>query len=107
MKLVGVEKKTLDAFGAVSEQTAREMAIGARLTLGADIGISTTGIAGPTGGSEETPVGTVFVGISTAQGDWVKKLSLSSRKSRSYIRNVSAKHAFSLVLDVLNDKNCK
>ena len=107
MKLVGVNKSTLDAFDAVSEQTAREMAIGARQTLGADIGISTTGVAGPTGGSEETPVGTVFVGISTADGDYVKKLSLSSMKSRSYIRNVSANHAFSLVLGVLSNKKYK
>ena len=107
MKLVGVSKDTLDTFGAVSEQTALEMARGARETLGADIGISTTGIAGPTGGSQETPVGTVFVGISTVDGEYVKKLSLSSMKSRSYIRNVSVNHAFSLVLDVLNDKNDK
>ncbi len=107
MKLVGVKKSTLDAFGAVSEQTAAEMARGARQTLGAHIGISTTGIAGPTGGSEETPVGTVFVGISTENGDFVKKLSLSSMKSRSYIRNVSANHAFSLILGAANDKNHK
>ena len=107
MRLVGVSKKTLDAFGAVSEQTAAEMARGARETLGADIGISTTGIAGPTGGTEETPVGTVFVGISTTHGDYVKKLSLSSMKSRSYIRNVSVNHAFSMVLGEINDKNNK
>ena len=107
VKLVGVSEDTLDSFGAVSEETALMMARGARETLGADIGISTTGVAGPTGGSEQTPVGTVFVGISTACGDFVKKLSLSSMKSRSYIRNVSANHAFSLVLGAVNDKNRK
>ena len=107
IKLVDVSRNTLDEFSAVSEQTALEMARGVRETLGADIGISTTGIAGPTGGSEEMPVGTVFVGISAADGDFVKKLSLSSMKSRSYIRNVSANHAFSLVLGLVNDKNRK
>ena len=105
--LVGVSHSTLEEFGAVSEQTAREMARGVRRALGADIGISTTGIAGPGGGSDEKPVGTVYVGISTANGDFVKKLSLSAMKSRSYIRNVSVNHAFSLVLAALIDKNDK
>ena len=59
------------------------------------------------GGSDEKPVGTVYVGISTANGDFVKKLSLSAMKSRSYIRNVSVNHAFSLVLAALIDKNDK
>ena len=98
MKLVGVRAETLQKYGAVSEETAAEMARGVRLALGTDIGVSTTGIAGPGGGTEQTPVGTVFVGISTAGGEYVKKLSLSSMKSRSYIRNVSCNHAFALVL---------
>lgn len=98
MKLLGVKGETLDSFGAVSEQTAAEMANGVRLALGTDIGLSTTGIAGPGGGTEDTPVGTVFVGISTERGVQVKRLSLSSMKSRSYIRNVSVNHALALVL---------
>ena len=102
---MGVSQKTLDRVGAVSCETAEEMARGVRLALGADIGVSTTGIAGPGGGTEEKPVGTVYVGISTERGETVKKLSLSSMKSRSYIRNVSANHAFSLVLALNNDKN--
>lgn len=104
IKLVGVSRKTLDEFEAVSTQTAVEMAKGVRLALGSDIGISTTGLAGPGGGSEEKPVGTVFVGISTKDGESVKKLSLSSMKSRSYIRNMSVNQAFSLVLDFLDEK---
>ena len=105
VKLVGVSSETLDRVGAVSYETAEEMARGVRLALGAHIGISTTGIAGPGGGSEDKPVGTVYVGISTEEGETVKKLSLSSMKSRSYIRNVSANHAFSLVLGLDSDKN--
>jgi nicotinamide-nucleotide amidase len=100
MRLVGVRSETLEKYGAVSEKTAAEMAKGVRLATGADIGVSTTGIAGPGGGTEETPVGTVFVGISTENGERVKKLSLSSMKSRSYIRNVSCNHVFALILGI-------
>ncbi len=98
--LVGVSAETLKKYGAVSEQTAAEMARGARLALGSDIAVSTTGVAGPGGGTEEKPVGTVFIGISTKDGERVKKLSLSSMKSRSYIRNVSVNHVLSLILEL-------
>jgi nicotinamide-nucleotide amidase len=60
-ELLGVKKETLDAWGAVSEQTAREMAEGALRASHADISIAITGIAGPTGGSVEKPVGTVWI----------------------------------------------
>lgn len=62
--LVGVRHETLVAHGAVSEETAFEMARGARERLGADVGIATTGIAGPTGGTAEKPVGLVYVALS-------------------------------------------
>jgi len=64
--LLGVRHETLLAHGAVSEETAQEMARGARERLGADLGIATTGIAGPTGGTPEKPVGLVFVALSAA-----------------------------------------
>jgi len=64
---LGVRPETLAAHGAVSEQTAKEMAAGVRERIGSDIGISTTGIAGPTGGTPGKPVGLVFIGISTAE----------------------------------------
>jgi len=63
--VLGVHSATLKNFGAVSETTAREMAEGVRLKFQSDIGLSTTGIAGPTGGTPEKPVGLVWIGIST------------------------------------------
>lgn len=64
MVLLGVRAETLEKRGAVSPETAREMALGVRERMGTDLGISVTGIAGPEGGSEEKPVGTVHLGLS-------------------------------------------
>ncbi|MFI5182670.1 MAG: competence/damage-inducible protein A [Thermoanaerobaculia bacterium] len=66
--LIGVRPETLERFGAVSEETAREMAACARLRFGATIGFSVTGIAGPGGGSPEKPVGTVHLALDTEDG---------------------------------------
>ena len=63
--VLGVEMSDITQFGAVSEQVAMAMAQGARAISGADFAISTTGIAGPTGGSKEKPVGTVWIGVAT------------------------------------------
>ena len=102
--LLGVKAETLARFGAVSEQTAREMAKGVRAALGVDIGVSVTGVAGPTGGTAQKPVGTVFLGISTADGECVRALSLSAMKSREYIRAVSASNAFDMILKKIGEK---
>lgn len=61
-KLLGVDKDTLEQFGAVSEQTARQMAIGAAKAAGCQAAVATTGIAGPDGGTDEKPVGLVYIG---------------------------------------------
>ncbi len=63
--LLGVDSEVLKSVGAVSPETARDMALGARAAFGADVGLSVTGIAGPSGGSDEKPVGTVYIGLAT------------------------------------------
>ncbi|HKY62538.1 MAG TPA: competence/damage-inducible protein A [bacterium] len=73
MARLGVFKKTLDAHGAVSSEVALEMARGIRRTSGADFGIGITGIAGPSGGSETKPVGTVHIAVAHPEGQWEQK----------------------------------
>lgn len=66
--ILGVARETLEKHGAVSSECAEEMACGARRVYGADVAMSVTGIAGPGGGSEAKPVGTVWFGLATKDG---------------------------------------
>lgn len=95
IRYCGVKKETLDKYGAVSEQTAREMAQGLRERSGADIAVSTTGIAGPSGGTKDKPVGLVYVGCADAHGVRVEKLTLTG--SRERIRNLAALRALNMI----------
>jgi nicotinamide-nucleotide amidase len=85
---LGVKPETLEAYGAVSEEVCREMATGMRETAGTDYALSTTGIAGPDGGTDEKPVGLVYLGIASAGGVEVRKRSFSG--DRDVIRTRSA-----------------
>lgn len=97
MKLLGVKPETLEKHGAVSGETAKEMALGVRRACMADIGISTTGIAGPTGGTAEKPVGTVYIGISFGDICESELLSINPEYSREKIRNVAAQKILELL----------
>jgi PncC family amidohydrolase len=70
VNLLKVKWETLEAHGAVSDETVGEMASGVRRAMEADIGLSVSGIAGPTGGTPEKPVGLVYVGLSHDKGIW-------------------------------------
>jgi nicotinamide-nucleotide amidase len=97
-RLLGVPHALLLEHGAVSEPVARAMAEGARKVSGADYGLSVTGIAGPDGGTEEKPVGLVFVGISDAEDTLAEKLDLTAwARSRDAIRERSTNIAFDLL----------
>ena len=101
MKLLGVKQETLEKFGAVSEQTAMEMAEGVCRLSGADIGLSLTGIAGPTGGTEEKPVGLVYLGVATKEKCYANKLLLArhNKSDRSFIRILAVKNALKAAID--------
>lgn len=93
--MLGVKEDTLDTHGAVSPETAREMAQGLRKISGTDYALSITGIAGPDGGSAEKPVGLVYVALAHNDGCEVKELRLGL--GRDLIRTISAKSALDLI----------
>ena len=95
IRLLGVNPETIEKFGAVSEACAMEMAKGAAERSGCRIGLSTTGIAGPDGGTDEKPVGTVYVGVYADGKNYAEKLSFSGTRER--IRNRSVYSALNIL----------
>jgi nicotinamide-nucleotide amidase len=100
--LLGVRHETLLAHGAVSEETAREMARGARREMGADLAISVTGIAGPTGGTLEKPVGLVYSALSAPDGESCQRHVWHGDRLAN--KEQSAEAALQLVLAYLQDR---
>lgn len=95
-KFVGVKRETLDAFGAVSEETAREMAEGIQKQFGTDYAISVTGIAGPGGGTKEKKVGLVYIGIRTPAETIIHKYELTMGRElfREYVTAIALFHLY-------------
>ena len=94
-----VKAETLKKFGAVSEQTAREMSANVRELFKTDIGVGVTGIAGPGGSTADKPVGTVYISVSNLYQTIVQKFNFSG--SRSEIKNKSCDAAIKMVKDLL------
>lgn len=99
-RILGVRHETLASFGAVSEQTAFEMAEGAAKVAGADVALSTTGIAGPGGGTAEKPVGLIYIGCYMQGRTTVKELCLHG--SREENRRQTVEKALYMLLEQLN-----
>ena len=87
--IVGVEQSTLDRHTAVSEATVREMAEGARYRMKSDYAVATTGVAGPTGGSDLNPVGTVWMAVATPEQTVTKKMRYNGRRKQVIERTVN------------------
>ncbi|MCY7351265.1 MAG: competence/damage-inducible protein A [Cytophagaceae bacterium] len=83
MQFLGVRPETLDAHGAVSEETIREMAEGVRQRFGTAYGLATSGIAGPDGGTETKPVGTVWVAVATPESTMTRRLQLGGTREQN------------------------
>lgn len=99
MNLLGVRRTTLEQFGAVSEQTACEMAVGCRMRLHTDYAVATTGIAGPTGGTDEKPLGTVWIAVASPEGVAAHKYIFATTREQHQER--TANQALTDLLDVL------
>jgi len=85
-RLLGVPMELLESFGAVSQEVAESMAVGAQKALNADYSVATTGIAGPDGGSDEKPVGTVWIAVAGPSGVTSKKYIFKHNRERNIIR---------------------
>lgn len=101
--ILGVNSKTIDKYTEVSTQTAEEMACGVLKISCADIAVSTTGIAGPTGGTGENPVGTVCIGIATKDSVFSEKknFNLDNCNDRDKIRQRCAEYCLEKVYGML------
>jgi nicotinamide-nucleotide amidase len=105
VKILGVKKETLESHGAVSPETAIEMAKGIAKVAGTNIGISTTGIAGPGGGTEEKPVGLVYIGLCINNEVISKKLLISGNRDK--VRERSVFEALDFLRRKLNESGIK
>ena len=101
-RLLGVPTELITEHGAVSKQVAVAMALGCRAKSGADFALSTTGIAGPTGGTPEKPIGLVYIALANEHGCHIEELRLDPTLPRNEIRQRAAEIAFSMLKEKLD-----
>ena len=99
---LGVPLVEIRKYGAVSSRVAGKMAQGVRKAFGATFGLSTTGVAGPTGGTKRSPIGRVFIGIAHGRRTWVRKLDLKG--SRREIKEKAAEKSLNCLYRILVNK---
>ena len=103
-KVLGVSHKTLETYGAVSEQTVREMVKGALKISGADIAVSVSGIAGPNSDNTEKPVGLIFLAVSNGKSITVKQLNNTFTENiRENNRQSASDEALKMILDLVGE----
>jgi PncC family amidohydrolase len=100
--VLGVSWDTLRTHGAVSRETAVEMARGVRTALGADLAVSITGIAGPGGGQTDKPVGTTWLALSATDGDWARSFVWNGYREQNKASSTEA--ALQFILDYLQGR---
>lgn len=101
VELLGVPKRDIDRYGAVSHQVAKKMVRGLRSKAKTDIGLATTGVAGPLGGTRETPVGTVFIGLDHPGGTEVREFHFVG--NREEIKEKASQKGLEILRDYLID----
>ena len=99
---LGIPLDYIKRYGAVSPQVARKMAQGVRKAFGTNFGLSTTGVAGPTGGTKRAPIGRVFIGLTEGRKVWVKKLDLKG--TRREIKEKATEKALRYFYEILVKK---
>lgn len=103
-QVLGVQHKTLEAYGAVSEQTVREMVQGVLRISGADIAVSVSGIAGPNSDNTQKPVGLIFLAVSDGKETQVKQLNNTFTENiRESNRNSASDKALKMILDLVGE----
>lgn len=100
-ELLGMDSAIIKNYGVVSEQTAQAMAVGAAQKTGSDIGVGITGVAGPSGGTEENPVGTVCFGFSIKGKGLFSKTIHFGDLGRNIVREQSADYAIKELMELL------
>jgi PncC family amidohydrolase len=105
MKLLGVPPELIEQHTEVSYACAEAMAEGARRAFGSTVAYSTTGFAGPSGGTEKDPVGTVYIGISTSRETVSYRLSLPVVSTRDEIRNSAAAFVMDRLLSLISEED--